>query len=441
MYTGEFDTPEVIWSLEHRKQVVSMINQHLGDFPARLRQFTLATYEYCPIAKIHFAKLEKEIYCHEYYLRNLCDEVRFPDWPIADPLTLLREAIEMWRDELAKGVVDVNVTQAKSLLELKDRYTELDLRKAYKNLARKYHPDKNPNGRDMFEKIHLAYELLCSIQLAVCETDMANVVLLISTQNIVYRRFAALVAEQKYPAFPLLIKALAVPPVQPAVTGVQASLLVEGVRLMYYTCSISPLNSLEFVKSGSVKKLYELVKFAIQAEQIEESAKSARDMLVHAMKAMVITSAYEEGRAAISLLCPDFAVDMAHVLTLHQSVPLATEFCILLIAECSATPALQHAFVSAGVVWLLIPMLLAYDDTLGDDVADESQRTLFNQHASNQHACMAARALGRLGGYMFDELATASNLGLRAAMDTLLTVPLAKLLRNKRPWELVLTQY
>ena len=53
-----------------------------GSFAAKLRQFTLAKYEYCPIAKIHFADLDKEIYVHEYYLKNLCNEVRFPDWPI-----------------------------------------------------------------------------------------------------------------------------------------------------------------------------------------------------------------------------------------------------------------------------------------------------------------------------------------------------------------------
>ena len=128
VFTGEFDTPEVIWGGELRKQVVDMINQHLGDFGMRLRQFTLGRYEYCPIPKIHLS-LDKEIYCHEYYLRNLCDEVRFPDWPIVDPLALLREAIEMWRGEMSKGVVDSDTQSAKDLLGLGESYSELDLRK------------------------------------------------------------------------------------------------------------------------------------------------------------------------------------------------------------------------------------------------------------------------------------------------------------------------
>ena len=40
--------------------------------------------------RITFPELEKEIYVHEYYLRNLCDETTYPDWPIGDPLKLLR---------------------------------------------------------------------------------------------------------------------------------------------------------------------------------------------------------------------------------------------------------------------------------------------------------------------------------------------------------------
>ena len=46
VFTGEFDTPEVIWSGNLRKQVVDMINQHIGDFRLRLRQFSLGKYEY-----------------------------------------------------------------------------------------------------------------------------------------------------------------------------------------------------------------------------------------------------------------------------------------------------------------------------------------------------------------------------------------------------------
>ena len=49
-------------------------------------------------------------------------------------------------------------------------------------------------------------QLLSHIELKVTETDLNNVVLLIKTQNIIYRRFSADVSDQKYPAYPLLIR-------------------------------------------------------------------------------------------------------------------------------------------------------------------------------------------------------------------------------------------
>lgn len=64
--------------------------QHLGEFPARLAEHGHAVYEYTPCPPITYPELESELWCHRYYLRNLCDTQRFPDWPIADHVPFLQ---------------------------------------------------------------------------------------------------------------------------------------------------------------------------------------------------------------------------------------------------------------------------------------------------------------------------------------------------------------
>ena len=97
VFIANEDNPEVIWSLNMRKHLVEMVRQHLGDFPKRLWQHITSKYEYCPIPSVAYQRLEKEIFVHNYYLRNLCDEVRFPYWPIVGPVEVFRACLEQWK--------------------------------------------------------------------------------------------------------------------------------------------------------------------------------------------------------------------------------------------------------------------------------------------------------------------------------------------------------
>jgi hypothetical protein len=47
-------------------------------------------YEYTPPPPMSWPELSDEIWCHRYYLANLCDEERFRGWPVVEHIPLLQ---------------------------------------------------------------------------------------------------------------------------------------------------------------------------------------------------------------------------------------------------------------------------------------------------------------------------------------------------------------
>ena len=82
IFLGEFDTPEAIWGSEMRRSMIEKLSMHIADFTPRLTSNHRALYQYCPISKISYPELEDEIFCNIYYLKHLCNEAKFPEWPI-----------------------------------------------------------------------------------------------------------------------------------------------------------------------------------------------------------------------------------------------------------------------------------------------------------------------------------------------------------------------
>ena len=146
IFLGEFDTPEAIWNAEMRRLMIEKIATHIADYSPRLRSNTRAIYQYCPIPPIQFMQLEDELFCNIFYLKNLCDATRFPNWPLRNPVELLKDILEAWKNEVEKKPNSMSLKDAYEILGLDAGETieENQIRKAYFKLAQKYHPDKNP---------------------------------------------------------------------------------------------------------------------------------------------------------------------------------------------------------------------------------------------------------------------------------------------------------
>lgn len=67
--------------------MIEKVASHLGDFTPRLQSNTRAIYQYCPVPVVIYPQLENELFCGAYYLKHLCDIVKFPDWPIREPVS------------------------------------------------------------------------------------------------------------------------------------------------------------------------------------------------------------------------------------------------------------------------------------------------------------------------------------------------------------------
>ena len=98
-----------------------------------------------------------------------------------------------WKCEVEKKPSSMTATDALKILGLGAQNLEAAegvIRKAYFKMAQQYHPDKNPNGREMFEKVNSAYEFLCSRSAKnTDQPDANNIVLILRTQSILFCRY------------------------------------------------------------------------------------------------------------------------------------------------------------------------------------------------------------------------------------------------------------
>uniref|UniRef100_A0A3B4F307 DnaJ heat shock protein family (Hsp40) member C13 n=1 Tax=Pundamilia nyererei TaxID=303518 RepID=A0A3B4F307_9CICH len=364
IFLGEFDTPEAIWSSEMRRMMIEKIAAHVADFSPRLQSNTRALYQYCPIPVISFPQLDNELFCNIYYLRHLCDSTRFPDWPIRDAVKLLKDTLEAWKREVEKKPPSMSVDDAFEVLNLpkgQGQHEESKIRKAYFRLAQKYHPDKNPEGRDMFEKVNKAYEFLCTKTARIVDgPDPENIILILKAQSILFNRHKQELEPYKYAGYPMLIKTITMETEDNQLFSKTSPLLPAAAELAFHTVNCSALNAEELRRDNGIEILLEALSRCVA---VLTASSKPDDMAVQVMTKHMIS------------------------LSLHATVySFAVDFF------------LQTHLYHAGVLWHLLVYLFNYDYTLEESGVQASQDTN-QQEVANNLAKLSLTALSRLAGY------------------------------------------
>ncbi|KAK7330189.1 hypothetical protein VNO77_24376 [Canavalia gladiata] len=464
---SDSDTPEIIWTHKMRAEnLIRQVLQHLGDFPQKLSQHCHVLYDYAPMPPVTYPELRDEMWCHRYYLRNLCDEIRFPNWPIVEHVEFLQSLLVMWREELTRKPMDLSEEEACKILEISledvssddvnkknslhiadeasslskkiENIDEEKLKRQYRKLAMKYHPDKNPEGRERFLAIQKAYERLQATMQGLQGPQPWRLLLLLKGQCILYRRYGYVLEPFKYAGYPMLLSAVTVDEDDNNfLSSDRAPLLVAASELVWLTCASSSLNGEELVRDGGVHLLATLLSRCMCVVQPTTPGNEPCAIIVtNIMRTFSVLSQFEAARSEI-LEFSGLIEDIVHC-TEFELVPAAVDAALQTIANVSISSELQDALLKAGVLWYLLPLLLQYDATAEESDATESHGVGGSvQIAKNTHAIRASVALSRLSGLCGDGSSIPHNQAAADALRVLLTPKLSSMLKDQMPKDLL----
>uniref|UniRef100_A0A3B3VS99 DnaJ heat shock protein family (Hsp40) member C13 n=1 Tax=Poecilia latipinna TaxID=48699 RepID=A0A3B3VS99_9TELE len=439
IFLGEFDTPEAIWSSEMRRMMIEKIAAHIADFSPRLQSNTRALYQYCPIPVISFPQLDNELFCNIYYLRHLCDTTRFPNWPIRDAVKLLKDTLEAWKREVEKKPPSMSVDDAYDVLNLpkgQGQHEESKIRKAYFRLAQKYHPDKNPEGRDMFEKVNKAYEFLCTKSARIVDgPDPENIILILKTQSILFNRHQQELEPYKYAGYPMLIKTIKMETDDGQLFSKTSPLLPAAAELAFHTVNCSALNAEELRRENGIEILLEALSRCVA---VLTASSKPDDMAVqvcgHICRCYSVAAQFEECREKIIEL-PNIIRDLCHILFYGKGLPKTAALAVQCVSSFAIDFFLQTHLYHAGVLWHLLVYLFNYDYTLEESGVQANQDTN-QQEVANSLAKLSLVALSRLGGYT-QTPSPPDNPTIRKSLAAMLTPYISRKLGTGSPAEVL----
>ncbi|KAL3317070.1 DnaJ subfamily C member 13 [Cichlidogyrus casuarinus] len=152
----------------------------------------------------------------------------------------------------------------------------------------KYHPDKNPEGREKFDAVSTAYNLICNRSKISTGPNRLHLQLIIRAQSIIYKRYRLLLAPHKYAGYPMLLKTIKLETEDDNLfaraeancasgEGTNAVLLADATELVYETVATSALNAEEMRREGGILDLQEA--FSRCASMLSPKTTKPEDMI------------------------------------------------------------------------------------------------------------------------------------------------------------------
>lgn len=440
IFLGEFDTPEAIWNGEMRRTMIERIACHVADFTCRLQSNNRATYEYCPIAPINYAQLENELFVNIYYLRNLCNTEKFSKWPIRNPVNLLKSLLDAWKEEADRKPSSFSIEDALRVLELDptkyEHPEDLDentIRVSYFKLAKKYHPDKNPEGRQKFEEINKSYEYLSSKQARekAAGLNPKNMILIFKAQSILFGQCNDELHPYKYSGYPMLIKTIKSEIEDDRLFSKPDPLLAYACETAYYTFRCSNKNAEELRREGGLETLQQaLSRCASVLSASSQPDDVCVQMCTHIVNCFTVAAEFEACQQKLGEMT-GIIRDLNRILYFGKLLQLclAASECLAAFASCAP---LHEQIYQSGVLFSLMLFLFKYDYTLEEGGVDRNEGHN-KQELTNQLAKTSLRACAQLND-------NCPKL-FKSPTESLLTVYLAKLMtvKDSEPHEILKT--